>query len=304
LSSTTSYGPSKFAYSPTWYNEFTATGAYPQWVAVTGPGTLNTQLGIATYTLGCLSPQQQTGSNSNAYIWSEAAILFNAPASGTSATTNVKAVSLSPTGGVLSTTQISQSGTAINFNLNLFTPNTVAMLSTPIYPTASAELTNYNIVPNAQVTGGNYVTTGGIFFLITNQTGITVSSNSIPLQAITSTTIATGERAWIGSVPSCGPAGASASSSSPFTCASVQLTITANQAATTHHIDLYACYTDEQQLGFVLSNLGSPAVTSFPAAGSIAGLSTGFSGLTPTSGVNAANPSPLVTQCNAVIMPY
>ena len=304
ITSGSKYGPSTNTFSPGYIAEFSASGAYPLWVQTTGNGQVVTSNGIEVYSLKC--QQNSPGATAGqAYVWSESATLFSAPSSGTSATTNVEAVAQSPAGtSLVAATQLPSSPLQINFLLNILSANTAAMLPTTVYGTAANPETTYS-------NGGQTVSESaplqvqGYLLVSVNQTGISFSGvGSTQVIPITVNTVTSGTKAWLIPVSGCGPSSASTSSSSVDTCVTASVSIGETVSAQGKHIAITGIFVDMQQAAYIEANFANPAVTAFPSAGSAAGVPTGFTFLTPTTGQNSANPSPLIEQSVTVIMSY
>jgi len=299
------YGPSTQAYALNYIDQFTATNSYPLWVNVGTQGSNNpvVEFGQAVYNVSCLLPA--SGSNS-ALVWSEAAQLFAAPTTGTTADTYVKAVVQYPGAAPASVPTSQQTW---NFKLQLFSPNVVAAVPTTVYGTVANPLTNFG--NGGQVTNSAYVTVTGIFVLAVNETNILAA---IPGAISVSPIGGTAARVWVAPITAgCAPSPASTGSGSPYDCVVMPVQIY-ETSTLSHHASIVGIFADMQQIGYTTGNFVSPAVTSYPA-GSAAGTSAscgagfasagtcaGFSFGTPTSGQNTGNPAALVAQYVAITL--
>lgn len=309
--STNAYGPSSSPYQLGYYEKFTATAAYPQWYQVNGTPQNNfywqTQgiNALKTFAVNCFNAGANVGT-----VFSEKVTMFNAPASGTSATTNVAAVAVSPTGLSLTKTTQLPGSTTVNFNLNVNSPNVMAMPSETIPGTSDNSVYNYGTSTQYPCAAGmttgcassGSVTMQGYMILALNQTGVIVTAPG--LQPINLNTVTSGSLVYLIPVTGCGPTPSSTTSSQAATCISVPVSIGETLSAQSHHIAITAIFVDNQQAAYIQTHFTDPAVTSFPASGAAAGVPAGFTFLTPTSNGNVGAPAPLIEQSYTVIMEY
>jgi len=302
----TAYGPSTQAYTLSYIDEFTASNSYPLWVNVGTQGSNNpvVEFGQSVYQVTCLLPA--SGSN-NALVWSEAAQLFSAPASGLTASTSVKAIVQYP-GAAPSA--VPTSPQTWNFKLQILAPNVVGMVPTTAYGTVSNPITNYG--NGQQITTSGPVTVTGIFVLATNETNILAN---FPGAISVSPIGGTAARMWVAPITSgCAPSPAATAAGNPYDCIIMPVQLYATSTLS-HHASIVGIYADMQQVGYTVGNFVSPVVTSYPsgsaagtstfcgAAFSTAGTCAGFSFGTPISGQNTGNPTSLIGQYVAVTLP-
>jgi hypothetical protein len=282
----------------------TATGAYPVWAPMNG-NSLNYD-SVNVFSTTCVP--NPTIQNTNA--WYNAITLIQAPSSGTSATTNTQTLVLSQSGSSLTTNSnpMPTNPTRWDVNLLISQPYRGALYSYQVYGTAAAPVTNY---ATGQISYNSPVTVSAYLIIAVNQTGISLSldpsaPSGVSLTQINLNTVQAGTKAWlVGPLNGCSPAPASSTSSSPFTCSDIPIDIAETVASTGKHVAVVFIYVDNQQAAWILNNFSGPAPASFPTvAGASAGVPAGFSFLTPTSGSNSGQPSPLVIQTFTVIQAY
>lgn len=277
-------------YSPPWLTQCRGSGAWPLDVVTTAAGQTVAQDGQTVFTLTSGVPASASNAVS---VYKQTCLLFAAPASGTSAVTNVESVVNSQTGQTNSfpTDFPSSAPSTWNVYLQDFSNNAVALSSPTIYGTSGTKVTNY--ANGATQTSSGPVQFGSYLIAAFNQTGISLTS---PNGAVAlSANKASGTVAYLIPVSGCNPAPSSGTSTSnPYICGNVPVTVQETVTQGAHHVAAVFIWVTDTQASYIESYYSSPAVTSFPAAGNGAGIPTGFGGLIPPSSANA--PTVLVEQ--------
>lgn len=299
---------------PTWeqITQSSSPNAYPMWIGPLSASILNnpiTQFGQTVFSIGC-SP---SSSNSGASVWNQYATLFEAPGSGTSATTNVQ-LTLVPPGGATAPTAWPTSATTYTLQLSINQAYKAGGLAYAECGTQANPVTNYATgvtyygCPQGPGQGG-LPTAGFVGVVAVNGTAISVSVGAgYTLTPISG--LPTGVKAWTITASGqqylngCAPAPSSGvSSSNAYACLQIPITMyeTKSQGSSTAS----ACFivSDFQQASYIQQNFNVPSATTYhsghwcqSATGSNAGLPTNFTTLTPTSSINAGNPAPLIEQ--------
>jgi len=285
---------------PIWA-QFQATDTVP-----TNGLTLASMGGSSVATLQCVP----SSSNSNSYVWTVIETPIQAPSSGTSATTDVKALCIASNGNSLTTASVAfpTSSTEITCNLNILQAYRGAGYTVNVYGTQQNPVTSYS---KGAVTYSGSVSRSMVALILSNQTGISVqldptAPSGMSLQPYTGNTLTSGTKAWVVSgFSGCTPASGSAASGSPYTCLSVPIDAYETISTTSHHIGFEVMFVDMQSVQYILANLATAAVTSFTTSSSAAGACNGYSaGITPTAGTDAGSPAALVEQCFGAINGY
>ena len=341
---TAATGSYPFSIEKGWVGQVGASNAYPIWFnvaptattttvagipvnlvagATTPPNTVTfgssiTQGGMQVYSLGCYSPSTQI------YNWNQVASPIQAPSSGTTATTNVEALVTSSSGTILTTAANTMPTSSIRWDayLQLKEAYTGFGFPTAVYGTGTNQVTDYGGLSSATGGVGSYyqpVWVGSYLVITSNRTGIQVSLNAaaaslIPgatIVKITSNLLASGTSAWIvGPLPGCTPASGSTSASVKYNCIQVPIDIYQSSTQGTAHIGLGFTFIDNQQGGYLVANLVTPAQTAgyFQLRGSFAFSATtqpaSWTGVTPTTGGNAGNPAVLASPDYHIIQTY
>ena len=299
---------------PTWeqVTQSSSPNAYPMWIGPLSASILTnpiTQFGQTVFSVSC------SGSSSNSAVsnWNQYATLFEAPSSGTSATTNT-ALTLVPPGGASAPTAWPTTATTYTLQLNVYQAYKAAGLAYPECGTQADPVTNYATgqtyygCPQGPGQGG-LPTAGLVGIIAVNATAISISVGSgYTLTAISG--LPTGVKAYTitangqGYINGCAPAPSSGvSSSNAYAC--VQIPITMYETKSQGSSTASACFimADFQQASYVQQNFNVPSATTYhsthwcqSATGSFAGLPTNFTTLTPTGSINAGNPAPLIEQ--------
>jgi hypothetical protein len=285
-------------YSPPWLTQCRGSGVWPFDVVTSGAGQTVTQNGQTVFTLTSGVPASASNAVS---VYKQTCLLFAAPASGTTADTNVESVVNSQTGQTNSfpTDFPATAPSTWNVYLQVFSDNAVGLATSTIYGTSNKMITDY--AAGAVQTASQPVTFGSYLIAAFNQTGISVTSadGAVALSA----NKASGTSAYLIPVPGCAPAPSTGvSTSNPDICGNVPITVQETVTQGTHHVDAVFIWVTETQASYIESYYSSPAAGSFPAAGNAAGIPTGFGGLVPPSSANA--PSALVEQYSAGISVY
>ncbi len=254
------WGPTASSYAPgSILLEGTATSAYPQWILDNSPG--------------CVQSQSVAG----LYYYNEPITLYNAPASGTSATTNVEAVFTYPSG---SAPTLGTTATTVTVNLEDFSANTAAGIPVTMYGTSANPVTIF--APNgqsSQSTSGTVPLEMALLIAVNstsaNIVGISGQPQPIPLSG---GGINTAVLAYLVPLSSGVIASGTTSASNP---AILSVGISVSTTATTGHTEIVAQLVDLQQPNYLQYH--STVTTTFPAAGSAAGLVSGWSFSTPTT---------------------
>ncbi len=273
---------------------------YNQWIyepAITTLPYSVSQFGFTTYQATCQS------TSNNIYFWTFNGVLFEAPGSGNSSTTNVKAVVIYPTGSAPATWPTSAQTWQVQ--LQIFQSYKAAMLSVPECGTTSLPVTNYASGTTYHDCGGGapgqngLPTLGGYLIISSNVTGISVQAPGLQ-NVIANKQSGTYEA--IVPVSGCAPApGSGVSSSSPYICANIPVTLyeTGSQGSQVGNINFF--FVDNQDPAFLKQYLTNGAQTSYSsthwmAIASTAGVPHNLSGLTPTTSANAGAQRTLIEQ--------
>jgi len=312
---TAATGVQGFSPASGWIEQYSAATAYPQWVNVGASnfGTTIQQSGGANFAFGCYSP------SINLYNWNAIQTLISAPASGASATTNVKVIVTSSNGANLGAVATAMPTTALRWDviLEISSTYTGANEPTTVYGTQNAPITNFGGLSAA--VGGTPSTSqpvllGAYLMIFSNRTGISIqldpaaSTLEPNAQIVTPNTglntAATKE--WIiGPLKGCTPSGGGASTTNYYICDDIPIDIYETVSQGTAHVDLAFIVRDLTQGGWLAANAAvTAAVTGFPAAGSAAGAVTNFTTDIPVTGNNAGNPAGLIKQSYVTIQLY
>ena len=285
-------------YSPPWLTQCRGSGVWPLDVVTTGAGQSVQENGQTVFTL---ASGANAGASNNVPVYKQTCLLFAAPASGTTATTNVESVINSQTGQTNSFPSAMPTAAPSTWNayLQVFSDNAVGLATSTVYGTSNKMVTDYALGGVAE--SGSPVTFHSFLIVAFNQTGISVSS---PLGATAlSANKVSGTVAFLIPAGSCAPAPSTGvATSTPYICGNVPVTVQETIAATGHHVDVTFIWVTETSAHYIESYFSDPAVTSFPSAGNGAGIPTGFGGLVPPSSSNA--PSPPVEQYSAGVLSY
>lgn len=300
----TAYGPSTGAFYgpatqyPVWYDSFSKSGVYPFWTSSALNQTA-TLFGQPLYAVTCAQAAGGVTSGTQNY-YSESAQLYSAPTSGTTATTNVQAVIIFPSGSPPASFP-----TAVqnwNVQLQITQANVAGFLSLNQYGTVTNPVENY--LTNQQTPSGA-VRAVGELILETSQTGVSVT---IPTAAqgqtqYTATSMSpiggTAIRAWMIPINQGCLVSGTASSTNQYVCLNIPIQVYETVAQGASTVTFTVAFVDEQQPAFTVNNFAvSSAAPSLAAStknvGGAGGAVPGFTYLTPTTGVNPGWPSPLI----------
>lgn len=299
---------------PTWeqVTQSASPNAYPMWVGPTSASILTNPVqnfGQTVFQVSCAP----SSSNSAASTWAASAVLFEAPSSGTSATTNVE-TTITYAGGAAAPTAWPTAATTWNVQVVDFSNYKVVGLNYPECGTQANPVTNYATgstfygCPSGPGQAG-LPTVGMVGIIASNVTAISVSVGpGFTLTPISG--IPTGTRAWVvtssglGYLTPSGPAPSTGvSSTNPYVAFNIPITVYETQSQGSSKGTICFGAADFQQSGYLASNFNIPAQTTYTsghwcktATGSIAGLPTNFTSLTPTASINSGNPAALVDQ--------
>ncbi len=278
------WGPTTTTYAPGSILLYaSASGYYPVYVVDSNPNAIS-----------CTSCAQP-----NTYYYLEAMKMIAAPASGTSATTNV-ADTIGGSGGNAAPSALSISSfSTFTGILNLQQASKGIASSYAVYGTSTQSV---------QVSSGTGLTqsfSGSISPVLVhiacmNQTSVQFSSGAgVAWTQMSGSGINTADSCYYTTDSSNLLGNALTSSSNPVSF-SAPFQLEGTVSASAGHTAITLITIDNQLAsGWIQTHFVTPAASSFPAAGAAAGVPTGFSGLTPTSyGV----PSPLVEQSYTLIV--
>ncbi|MHB1909758.1 MAG: hypothetical protein ACYCQJ_12955 [Nitrososphaerales archaeon] len=258
------WGPTTLPYAPgSLLVEATASGYYPSYILDSNPQSIL-----------CTSCNQQ-----NVYYYLEQMPLIQAPASGTSATTDV-AATLGGSGGNAAPSSLSTTFAGVTAVLNIEQASRGIASNFPVYGTASQAVTVYSGSTSVQSYSG---------VIYPELVGIAcANSTSLQFQATGSTTLTPMSGSGINTADSCVYFAISSSvlgnaQTSATNPTSVSIPFQIETSASTGHTALTIIFLDNQETGWISGHFTTPGATSFPAAGAAAGLPSGFSGVTPSS---------------------
>lgn len=281
----------------------TATGAYPIYAPLDGQAHFLGPVQVlapATLAQGAVAGQQ---------VALQQFTSINAPASGTSATTNVLALVTSADGSALAggghATDSTISETPVQWTaaLNILSANAGACYQENVISTPSAPVVSYANGGSASVPYGQTQNFGCELIIAVNDTSMSINlsagQSGLSMQAITFTGQTANTQAWVVTgFNGCTPA----AQAGTLTCAKALFDVNEKTDVDAGHVGIAFIFVDMQQADWVIHNLTEPAVTSWAADGSHAGLPSSFAGiLVPTTGPDSGAPTVLIEQYFGVV---
>lgn len=274
--------------------QVTATGAYPIWAPLNGqPVTMG---GVTVLNYGT-SPGSVAGTTVYTLQFTQIA----APASGTSATTNV-AASMALSNGNAITTAISTSPIEYYNNLQIKSTYSGAGYVENVPSTSSNSVMNLatgQVLPQGQTESFQLV---NVIFVNSTNVFVNLAADApagLTLTKVTNTAMPSGSEAFVVSgFTGCAPTTGSVTT---YNCESAPVNIYESGGSSSKKADVVSVWADMQQPQAVVANAVGAALTSYPAAGASAGLPTGFTFLGSTSGSNSGAPAVLIEQSYAFI---
>ena len=279
-----------------YYAEVTATGAYPVWAALNGNAA---QMGpFQVLAQATSTPGATAGTCVTALQFTQIA----APASGTSATTNVKGVVTSSDGTALGTISNTINTSPVEWynSLNILSTYTGAGYGVNVMSTQSNSVVDY--ATGATLPAGQFQNFVPIEMIFVNSTNVYINLDQsapagLTMTRVTNPALTSGTTAYvISGFQGCAPTGGSVTS---YACLNAPIDV--YRVGGSGHVGITFIWADMQQAAYAVSNAKDPAVTSWPAAGAAAGLPTGFTFLIPTSGPDSGAPTVLIEQSFTVI---
>ena len=288
--------------------QVTSTGAYPIEQAINVPA--NTQAGqpFVAQTEGgqnVLTVLPASTSTAGVCAWALQVGQILAPASGTSATTNVAALVSSSDGASFASADsyhISTSAVTWTVALNLKEAGVGAGYVDNTYSTSASTVVNYANGGAATVPNGQSVPFQYVLFVFSNRTTFNIalpSGSPLTIAPITNTAMTAATNGYaISGFTGCNVATSAATTA----CLSAQLSIYSSASSTSNHNAITFIWVGETQPGYGVAHATDPAVTSFPSLGAAAGIPSGFAGLTvPTTAPDNGAPTILIEQSYTVI---
>jgi hypothetical protein len=274
------------------YQTYSGTQVYNESVTVSSAAQapIMNQFGVPIYTVSCNTP---ASSSNNVPTIQGIATVYTGPSAGTSASTGVESVvnsQITQTNSVPAAFPTAQS-TWTDY-VQVFGNNNIFGIPSTLVASTNLPLTT----PSGQVTSG--IVTYSAFAIVSfNQTITLNAPGSTLLHGIY------GSTSIVVPLTSNGICNATAvATTNPCIGASFSFNVQENVSPTGHHIDGVVIIVDNTILQYIVNNFGTPALTSYPAAGNGHVIPTGFTGITLPSSWNG--PAQLTTQDSAFIETY